>query len=190
MYVNQNIKPITTKINSKGNIEISGCDIVDLANKYKTPLYVVDRVTLETMALDYKKAFSKYEKANILFASKALMTGAIAQIFNKLGFGFDVVSMGEIYTLINAGIKLNKSSFNGNNKSKEEIELALDNEIDHFSVDNFYVIPFITVVRPFLQIEFQGRNTLTLFVVFTFCPKQRFIGNKLSCAGFKMDFIR
>ena len=96
MYVNQNIKPITTKINSKGNIEISGCDIVDLANKYKTPLYVVDRVTLETMALDYKKAFSKYEKANILFASKALMTGAIAQIFNKLGFGFDVVSMGEI----------------------------------------------------------------------------------------------
>ena len=146
MYVNQNIKPITTKINSKGNIEISGCDIVDLANKYKTPLYVVDRVTLETMALDYKKAFSKYEKANILFASKALMTGAIAQIFNKLGFGFDVVSMGEIYTLINAGIKLNKSSFNGNNKSKEEIELALDNEIDHFSVDNFYELEILNEI--------------------------------------------
>ena len=137
MYVNQNIKPITTRTNSKGNFEISNCDLVDLANKYKTPLYVIDRVTLEQMALDYKQAFSKYEKANILFASKALMTGAIAQIFNRLGFGFDVVSMGEIYTLLNANIKLNKSSFNGNNKSADEIEFAIDNGIDHFSVDNF-----------------------------------------------------
>ena len=137
MYVNQNIKPITTRINSCGNLEISNCDLVELAQKYKTPLYVIDKVTLETMANDYKKAFSKYEKANILFASKALMTGSIARIFDKLGFGFDVVSGGEIYTLLNAGIKLNKSSFNGNNKSKEEIELAIDNNIDHFSVDNF-----------------------------------------------------
>ena len=66
------------------------------------------------------------------------MTGSIARIFDKLGFCFDVVSGGEIYTLLNAGIKLDKSSFNGNNKSTEEIELALDNNIDHFSVDNFY----------------------------------------------------
>ena len=109
MYVNQSIKPITTKINDKGNLEISGCDITELVKKYKTPLYVIDRVTLEKMANDYKKAFSKYPKANVLYASKALMTGAIAQIFNKMGFGFDVVSGGEIHTLINAGIKLNKS---------------------------------------------------------------------------------
>ncbi|MBQ8476059.1 diaminopimelate decarboxylase, partial [bacterium] len=137
MYVNQNIKPITTRINELGNLEISGCDLVELVKKYKTPLYVMDKVTLETMALDYKKAFSKYEKSRILFASKALMTGSIARIFNKFDFGFDVVSEGEIYTLLNAGINLEKSSFNGNNKSKEEIELALDNNIDHFSVDNF-----------------------------------------------------
>ncbi len=143
MYVNQNIKPITTKINSKGNLEISGCDLVELAKKYKTPLYVMDRVTLETMAQDYIKAFSKYEKTRILFASKALMTGSIARIFNNLGFGFDVVSGGEIYTLLNAGIKLDKTSFNGNNKSIEEIELALDNDIDHFSVDNFYELKIL-----------------------------------------------
>ena len=143
MYVNQNIKPITKKRNSKGNLEISNCDLVELAKEYKTPLYVIDRVTLETMAQDYIKAFSKYEKTHILFASKALMTGSIARIFNKLGFGFDVVSGGEIYTLLNAGIKLNKSSFNGNNKSIEEMELALDNNIDHFSVDNFYELEIL-----------------------------------------------
>ena len=146
MYVNQSIKPLTTKVNDKGNIEISNCDLVELTKKYKTPLYVVDKATLETMANDYKQAFSKYPKTNILFASKALMTGAIAQIFNKIGFGFDVVSMGEIYTLLNAGIKLDKSSFNGNNKSKEEIELAIDNNIDHFSVDNFYELEILNEI--------------------------------------------
>lgn len=143
MYINQNIKPLTTKRNAKGNLEISNCDLVELAQKYKTPLYIIDRVTLEKMANDYIEAFSKYEKTKILFASKALMTGSIARIFNKLGFGFDVVSAGEIYTLLNAGIALNKSSFNGNNKSIDEIELALDNNIDHFSVDNFYELEIL-----------------------------------------------
>ena len=138
MYINQNIKPKNTTINNKGNLEISGCDLVDLAHKYGTPLYVMDRVTLEEMARDYINAFSKYPKSQILFASKALMTMSIAKIFDKLGIGFDVVSKGEIHTLLRAGIKLDRASFNGNNKSIDEIEYALDNNIDHFSVDNFY----------------------------------------------------
>lgn len=137
-FVNQRIKPITTTRNLKGNLEISGIDITELAKKYETPLYVVDEVTLTQMANDYKKAFSSYEKIKMTYASKALMTGAIAKIFHNLGFGFDVVSMGEIYTLLKTGINLDKVSFNGNNKSLEEIAYAIDNNIDHFSVDNFY----------------------------------------------------
>ena len=137
-YVNQKIKPITTTRNSKGNLEISGIDLTELAKKYETPLYVIDEVTLTKMANDYKEAFSKYEKTKMTFASKALMTSAIAKIFHNLGFGFDVVSKGEIYTLLNAGISLDKVSFNGNNKSIDEITFAMDNNIDHFSADNFY----------------------------------------------------
>lgn len=95
-YVNQKIKPITTTTNSKGNLEISGIDLTELAKKYETPLYVIDEVTLTKMANDYKEAFSKYEKTKMTFASKALMTSAIAKIFHNLGFGFDVVSKGEI----------------------------------------------------------------------------------------------
>lgn len=141
-YVNQNIKPLNTKFNSKGNLEIGGCDLVDLASEYKTPLYVIDRLTLETMAKDYIEAFKPYN-TQILFASKALMTGSIAKILANLGFGFDVVSIGEMHTLLNAGLNLKKSSFNGNNKSIEEIEFALDNDIDHFSVDNFYELKLL-----------------------------------------------
>jgi len=136
-FINQNIKPLNTKINEKGNLEISGCDLVDLANEFKTPLYVVDKNTLLKMAQDYKKAFSIYPKTKMLFASKALMTGAIAQILDSAGFGFDVVSMGEIYTLLNAGISLKNTSFNGNNKTFEELNYAIENNIDHISVDNF-----------------------------------------------------
>ena len=145
-FVNQNIKPLNTKINNKGNLEISGCDLVDLASEFKTPLYVMDKNTLLKMADDYKKAFSIYPKTKMLFASKALMTGAIAKILNDVGFGFDVVSMGEIYTLLNAGIKLDKVSFNGNNKSIEELEFALKNNIDHISVDNFYELEILNSI--------------------------------------------
>ena len=145
-FVNQNIKPLNTKINEKGNLEISGCDLVDLAKEYKTPLYVMDEVTLTKMANDYKNAFSKYENTRITFASKALMTGSIAKIFANLGFGFDVVSIGEIYTLLNAGIDLSKTSFNGNNKSIEEIEFAIDNNVDHFSVDSFWELKILNEI--------------------------------------------
>ena len=145
-FVNQNIKPLNTKRNEKGNLEISGCDVVELAKKYSTPLYVMDEITLTKMADDYKKAFSKYENVKMTFASKALMTSSIAKIFHNLGFGFDVVSIGEIYTLLNAGIDLKKVSFNGNNKSLEEIAFAIDNNIDHFSVDNFYELEKLNLI--------------------------------------------
>ncbi|MBQ9150595.1 diaminopimelate decarboxylase [bacterium] len=146
IFPNQSIKPIDTKINQKGNIEISGCDLVELAKEFKTPLYVMDKKTLLKMALDYKEAFSSYPKTKMLFASKALMIGAIAQILNSVGFGFDVVSMGEIYTLLNAKINLKNTSFNGNNKSIEELEFALDNDIDHISVDNFYELKILNEI--------------------------------------------
>ena len=89
--VNQNIRPLNTRINEKGNLEISGCDTVDLAEKYGTPLYVMDEVTLRTIAREYKDAFKNYKKVNMMFASKALMTAQIARILHSEGFGFDVV---------------------------------------------------------------------------------------------------
>jgi len=145
-FINQNIKPLNTKINDKGNLEISGCDLVDIAKEFKTPLYVIDKATLIKMADDYKKAFSIYPNTKMMFASKALMTGAIAQILSENDFGFDVVSMGEIYTLLHAGIKLDNVSFNGNNKSIEELEFALDNNINHISVDNFYELKILNSI--------------------------------------------
>ena len=134
---NQNLKPLTTKINSKGNLEIGGCDLVELANKYDTPLYVIDEKTLRSICKDYKKAFSKYNKIKFLYASKALCTSAISRILEEEGFGFDVVSAGEIHTLQNAQIDMKNVLFNGNNKSYSELEYAINAGVGRISVDNF-----------------------------------------------------
>lgn len=134
---NQFQKPITTKINDAGNIEIGGCDLVSLAEKYSTPLYVVDEETLRSICRDYKKAFAKYPKTHMMYASKALCTSSIAKIVDSEGFGFDTVSGGEIYTVYKAGVDMSHVLFNGSNKSYDELALAVELGVGRFSVDNF-----------------------------------------------------
>ena len=136
MSVNQSIKPITTE--EKDNLYIGGCDLTKLAEKYGTPLYIIDEETLRCICREYKKAFKDYENIKMMYASKALCTSAIARILDEEGFGFDTVSAGEIYTVYKAGVDMSKVLFNGNNKSSREIELALDCKVGRFSVDNFY----------------------------------------------------
>ena len=136
MSVNQSIKPITTEW--KENLSIGGCDLVKLANDFGTPLYVMDETTLRAICNDYKKAFKNYRNIKMMYASKALSNLAIAKILDSEGFGFDTVSAGEFYTIYKAGIDMSKVLFNGNNKSKKEIELALELKIGRFSVDNYY----------------------------------------------------
>ena len=143
---NQFQKPVTAKINNAGNIEIGGCDTVELAEKYNTPLYVIDEKTLRTICADYKKAFEKYPKTNIMYASKALCTSAVAAILSDEGLGFDVVSGGEIYTVHNAGADMSKVLFNGNNKSFEELNLAIDLGVGRISVDNFYELALLNTI--------------------------------------------
>lgn len=135
--LNQFVKPVTTKVNEKGNLEIGGCDLVDLAKEYKTPLYVIDEATLRGICKDYKNAFANYEKVRFMYASKALCTSAITKIVESEGFGFDVVSGGELYTVYKAGVDMKKVLFNGNNKTLDELELAIECGVGHISVDNF-----------------------------------------------------
>ena len=136
MSTNQSIKPITTE--RKGNLHIGGCNLVELAQKYGTPLYVIDEATIRKTCQEYIEAFKNYPNIKFMFASKALCSLAITKILNDEGFGFDTVSGGEIYTVYKAGINMSHVLFNGNNKTRKELELALDLKVGRFSVDNFY----------------------------------------------------
>src|SRR5574344_2451 len=143
---NQLIKPTTYKINKNGNIEIGGCDLIELADKYETPLYVIDEATIRAICNDYKKAFSSYEKINFMYASKANLNLAIAKILASEGFEFDTVSAGEIYTVYKAGCNMKKVLFNGNNKSYDELDLALDLGVGRISVDNFFELSLLNEI--------------------------------------------
>ncbi|MBE7713362.1 MAG: diaminopimelate decarboxylase [Cyanobacteria bacterium SIG26] len=143
---NQSLKPLTTQINENGNLSIGGCDLVELADKYGTPLYVIDEKTLRSICSDYKKAFEKYPKTKMMYASKALCTSAIASILAEEDFGFDTVSGGEIYTVYKAGIDMEKVLFNGNNKSYDELNLALEVGVGRISVDNFFELALLNEI--------------------------------------------
>lgn len=140
---NQNIKPITTKINEKGNLEIGGCDLVDLANQYGTPLYVYDEETIRSMTRSYKDAFKDYKNMRMMFASKAFMTKTMCRIMQQEDFGLDLCSGGEIYTAKSTGFDMSKTLFNGSNKTYEELCLALDCGVGTISVDNFFELALL-----------------------------------------------
>lgn len=143
---NQSLKPVTTKINDKGHIEIGGCDLIELASQYGTPLYVYDEETIRTIARQYKQAFSAYPKVSMLYASKAFMTKAVVRILDEEDFGFDMVSGGEIYTAYTAGANMKKCLFNGNNKSYDELQMAVELGVGLISVDNFLELDLLNEV--------------------------------------------
>lgn len=137
MSVNQHIRPITAE-RKDGKLFVGGCCLTELAEKYGTPLYVIDEATLRGIAREYKEAFKEYKNIHLMYASKALCTSAVSKILYDEGFGFDTVSAGEIYTVYKSGADMKNVLFNGSNKSQREIELALDLGVGRFSVDNFY----------------------------------------------------
>ena len=140
---NQSLKPITTKINDAGNLEIGGCDLVKLAEKHGTPLYVLDEATIRKICRDYKDAFKGYPKVNMMYASKALCSSATSALIASEGFGFDVVSSGEIFTVYKSGANMSKVLFNGNNKSYDELSLAIELGVGRISVDNFFELSLL-----------------------------------------------
>lgn len=125
-------------VNDKGHLAIAGFDTVELAKKYKTPLYVLDTDSVYESCVKYKTLINKYfaEGSKPLFASKALSCAEIYRIAEKAGIGIDVVSGGEIYTAKKAGFPLKNAYFHGNNKTDADIAFALDCGVGCFVVDN------------------------------------------------------
>ena len=122
-----------------GHLAFSGVDVVELAEKYGTPLYLTDEKRIRENCRKYKNAVEKYfgSESLPLYASKALSYKDIYRIINSEGLGADVVSGGELYTALSVGFPSEKIYFHGNNKTEAEIIYALESKIGGFVVDNF-----------------------------------------------------
>lgn len=127
-------------VNEKGHLTIGGCDTVELAKEYGTPLYVIDEDTVRNTCRSYVNSMKKYYNGNglPLYASKALSCKALVQLAMSENMGLDVVSGGELYTAVQAGFPAEKIQFHGNNKTDEELEMALEYNIGRVVVDNLY----------------------------------------------------
>ncbi|RKN84645.1 diaminopimelate decarboxylase [Paenibacillus ginsengarvi] len=128
----------TSKINEAGRLEIGGCDTAELAETFGTPLYVYDEELIRRRCREFVEAFrATGMKFEVAYASKAFCVMAMCRIAEEEGMSLDVVSDGELYTALRAGFPPQRIHFHGNNKTLEEIEMALDAKIGCVVVDNF-----------------------------------------------------
>lgn len=126
------------------NYTFSGCDTVELAKEYGTPLYVMSEDIIIERINEIKDSFiNKYENVRCYYASKAFLTKEMTRIIKREGLGLDVVSGGELYTAKAVDFPMEKIMFHGNNKTPDEIEMGIKHEIGHFVVDSIGEIELI-----------------------------------------------
>lgn len=125
---NQYLLPLTARVNSQNHLEIGGCDVPALVQRFGTPLYILDEETLRTACRQYRQAFQTYYPGEslVIYASKAWNCLAVCAIVASEGLGIDVVSGGELFTALHAEMKPETIYFHGNNKSIEELQFAID----------------------------------------------------------------
>ena len=139
--------PVTSAINDRGHLIIGGCDTVELAAEFGTPLYVFDEFSLRSRCAEFKQEFGRrYADTMVIYACKAFINRALALIFKEEGLGLDVVSAGEISVARSAGFPLDRVYFHGNNKSAEELRLALEWGIGRIVVDNFHELAILNEI--------------------------------------------
>ncbi|WP_353949429.1 diaminopimelate decarboxylase [Sporolactobacillus sp. Y61] len=130
----------TQQIGENNHLYIGGVDTAELAREYGTPLYVYDTELIRRKIESFIQSFSACGNLTwqVAYASKAFSTIAMIQLVKEYGLSLDVVSGGELYTALKAGFPADKINFHGNNKSDEELHMALDANIGTVIVDNEY----------------------------------------------------
>ena len=127
----------TQRVDEQGHLTIGGCSCVDLAREFGTPLYVMDEAAVRTRCREYTSAWGEaFEKYHIAFAGKAFLNKAICKLIAQEGMWLDVASGGELYTALQAGFPPERIHMHGNNKSADEIAMALDGGVARVIVDN------------------------------------------------------
>src|ERR1700674_2167143 len=114
--------PITYRVNSRGHMEVGGCDLVDLAAEHGTPLYVYDEDTVRQRSAEFVSAMG--DAGQVLYSAKAFASPAFLRVVAEEGLGLDVVSAGELNLALRSGFPAERIYFLGNNKSAEELEAA------------------------------------------------------------------
>ncbi len=136
--------PLTAKVSGEGHLVVGGCDTVELATEFGTPLYLFDEFSLHSKCVEFKTEFSqRYADTAVIYSCKAFINKVLVILFMEEGLGLDVVSGGEIGIVRSAGFPMDRVYFPGNNKSAEELILALESGVGRIVVDNFHELQML-----------------------------------------------
>lgn len=130
--------PMTATRDARGALQVAGVSLDALADEYGTPLYVFDVATIREQCRRYTRAFDGvWPRPRVVYAGKAGMSRALLEIIAAEGLWLDVVSGGELAYALACGFPAGRIHFHGNNKTPDELRLALDSGIDTIAIDNF-----------------------------------------------------
>ena len=146
---NRNLAPITTSLDGKGRLVIGGCLLSELAQRYGTPLYVLDEDTVRGTCRAYRDALQQHYPGESLpvYASKANSSLLMSSIASSEGLGLDAVSAGELLTALQGGMPGERMVLHGNNKNDEELLLAYNNNVT-VVVDNQHDLDRLKALIP------------------------------------------
>lgn len=120
------------------NLYIGKYSLVELADKYKTPLYVYDEVGINEKIRIFKEYFTSSKfSCEVIYASKAFIAPYLCKMLAKAGFGIDAVSLGDMYLIKKSGFPMNRVVLHGNNKSLDELSMAIENGVEYIVVDSY-----------------------------------------------------
>lgn len=132
-------------VNKDGHLMLGGCDALELAKEFGTPLYVMEEDVIRGVCREYMRTVKTYKGgAKVLYAGKAFMTTAICRLVESEGLGLDVVSEGEIRTAMNAGYDMSKTYLHGNNKTPGDLNIALEAGVGRVVIDSFAEIKLLS----------------------------------------------
>ena len=134
-------------ISPQGHLMVSGCDTVELAHEFGTPLYVLDEQIVRESCRRYRQAFDqRLPKTEIAYAAKALITKAICKIMQQEEMALDVASEGELYTALEAGFPPDRIKLHGNFKKEALIRMALEHRVGRIVADSLPEIEQISAL--------------------------------------------
>ena len=126
--------PDSSSIGTDDSLSIGGVRVAELAAQYGTPLFIYDEEHLRARC---RAAVNAFGAGNVVYATKAFICGAMARLAHEEGLLLDVATGGELHTVLHAGVPASSCVLHGNNKSLDELRMAIAAGIDHIVVDSF-----------------------------------------------------
>jgi diaminopimelate decarboxylase len=132
------VYPIGSRVNERGHLEIAGCDVVELAERFGTPTYIYAEEDIRQRAREFVQAFEqRTEDFEVIYASKSLPCTAAYRVLREEGLSADVASGGELHMALGAGFDPARIHLHGNNKTEPELRYAFESGVGHLIVDSF-----------------------------------------------------